>query len=206
MDDKRTNAKPVVYWVSAVFAPEESLQIDMLRNDFSMREYDSFECFMDNYEDRSNGCVVMRREYFGSDADSLLLEIVRRNNIAKVILCVSAWEIPEVVRAIKLGFTDVLRLPSDVEHIRQSIDRAIESDRITGNNYRVDIPHDILTLLNAEEARIFCCLVQRVTNKQISRELGLSIRTIHYRKKSIFEKLKVENRGEAVELLRNLQR
>ncbi len=122
-----------------------------------------------------------------------------------MILCVSACKVPDVVRAIQLGFIDVLCLPVDAECLHNSLSRAVQSGLRDHRAYRVDIPHDLLSVLNSEEAHIFRCLVQGVRNKQIGKELGLSVRTIHYRKKAIFEKLRVEDRSEAIEMLREFR-
>ncbi len=203
-DCEASNSKPLVHWVSTALSAEERIEVEMLKIDFAMQMYDSFEEFLAGYENTS-GCVVLCRDYFDREVSELYKQITFRNKLVKVILYLSSLDVPDVVRAIKLGFADVLQMPFDVEKIRDSLEDAIESDRTSRSSCRVDIPHHILSLLNSEETRIFQCMAEGVSNKQISAELGLSIRTIHYRKKIMYEKLRIGDRTEAIELIRTIR-
>ncbi len=65
------------------------------------------------------------------------------------------------------------------------------------------VPPHLVELLTNEELRIYQALIDNRTTKQIASELRLSIRTIHYRKKMLFQKLAVKTRREALELVRS---
>ncbi|MCE3015889.1 MAG: response regulator transcription factor [Pirellula sp.] len=203
MDDcEKNNSKPIVHWVSAAAPTEERFEVELLKIDFAVQLYTSAEEFLSSYDENSIGCVVLCRDNFGREESDLYRHIVHRNKIAPVILCLSSLDVPDVVRAIKLGFADVVRMHSDVEQIRVSLQEATELEQTSRRGCFPSIHQEILSMLNAEEVRIFQRLAEGVSNKQISVELGLSVRTIHYRKKIIFEKLRVCNRIEAVELMR----
>ena len=73
----------------------------MLKIDFAMQLYDSFEEFLAGYENTS-GCVVLCRDYFDREVSELYKQITFRNKLVKVILYLSFLEVPDVVRAIKL--------------------------------------------------------------------------------------------------------
>jgi len=48
-------------------------------------------------------------------------------------------------------------------------------------------------------------MVRGRTTKQVAAELDISIRTVHYRKKALLEKVGVQNRSEAIELVRRMR-
>lgn len=167
-----------------------------------MKWYGSMAEFLSKETIERSDCVVVCRDCFDSQVVEFFEQVSSRNKFAKVILYVASLEIPDAVRAIQLGFADVIRMPCHAENLRHSLQHSIENDPISRSKFRVDIPNDILSLLNSEESRIFRFMVQGAANKQIGAELGLSIRTIHYRKKKIFEKLHISSRSEAIEMLR----
>lgn len=203
MDDcKATNSKPIVHWVSAALSAEERLEVELLKVDFALQLYVSADEFLSIYGEDSIGCVVLCRDNFGREESELYQQISLRNKLSQVILCLASLEVPDVVRAIKLGFADVVRMPTDVQQLRRCLEEATEREQTSRNGSFADRRSDILAVLNPEEARIFQRLAEGVSNKQISVELGLSVRTIHYRKKIIFEKLHIGNRTEAIELIR----
>lgn len=195
-------SKPVVNWISSGLASEESQITDAIQKNFAIKWHGSPAEFLSGESITRCGCIVLCREYFDREVADFFELVSSRNKSAKVILYVGSLEIPDAVRAIQIGFADVIRMPCHVENFKQSLEHAIESEPISRSKYRVDIPNDILSLLNSEEARILQFMVQGAANKQIGAELGLSIRTIHYRKKKIFEKLRINSRSEAIEMLR----
>ena len=200
-----SNSKPIVHWVSAALSPEERVEVELLKIDFAMQLYDSTEGFLSSYDENPIVCVVLCLDNFGREVFEFYKQISLRSKDAQVILCLSSLDIPDVVRAIKLGFADVVRRSADIEQLRQSLQEATERDHTSRSGCFEDIRPYILSILNSEEARIFQCLAEGISNKQISVELGLSVRTIHYRKKIIFEKLRIDNRTEAIELIRTFR-
>ena len=193
---------PVVHWISSGLLSEECQVTEALQADFVIKWYGSMAEFLSGETMERSDCVVVCRDCFDIEVAEFFEQVYLGNKCAKVILYVASLEIPDAVRAIQLGFSDVIRMPCHAENLRHSLQHAIESDPISRSKFRVDIPNDILSLLNTEEARIFRFMVQGAANKQIGAELGLSIRTIHYRKKKIFEKLRINSRSEAIEMLR----
>lgn len=207
------HSKPVVHWVSEAPDLQERIEVEQLKINFALQLYDSVEGFLSRYHEASAGCIVLCCDHFSLEVSDLYKLISYRNELSKVILCLVSLDVPDVVQAIKLGFANVIQIPSNVEQLRRSVEEALESaSKQTLNNCQanrcncvVEIPHQVLSRLNSEETRIFQCLAEGITNKQISAELGLSVRTIHYRKKIIFEKLRIGSRSEAIEMLRILR-
>jgi DNA-binding CsgD family transcriptional regulator len=57
-----------------------------------------------------------------------------------------------------------------------------------------------LEALSIREKEIFCLIVIKKTNKEISTELNISINTVKFHVKNIYEKLDIKSRKEAIKL------
>jgi DNA-binding NarL/FixJ family response regulator len=87
-----------------------------------------------------------------------------------------------------------------------ALTESISCDRAKRTRLSLSIPESVMAQLNSDEASILSLLIQGRTTKEIGSELDLSVRTIHYRKTSMFKKLGVRDRSEAVEMVRTIRR
>jgi two-component system, LuxR family, response regulator FixJ len=119
-----------------------------------------------------------------------------------VIAVSNEWTVSVAVRAIKSGADDVCDLQTQVHDLRKMIHKAIATELPRHSDLRGAIPVAILEKLDAEEARIVHLILLGLTAKEIGSALDVSIRTYHYRKKAIFQKLGTLNRSDLIELIR----
>jgi DNA-binding NarL/FixJ family response regulator len=150
------------------------------------------------------------------DAACILVEIVQnsvedleaiaalqaKNHALPLIAVSTQWTISDAVRAIKSGADDVCDLQSQLAELRTMIHKAIATEQPRRSDLREAIPASILQKLDSEEARIVHLIALGLTAKEIGSALDVSIRTYHYRKKTIFEKLGIANRSDLIELIR----
>jgi len=122
-----------------------------------------------------------------------------------VIAMGSHWMVASVVKAIKMGAFEVCEFPNDDQRLLSAVDQAICLERHGERKLHDIIPRTISDRLTAGETRILRLMVEGRTTKQVGASLDVSVRTIHYRKKSILQKLGVQNRSEAIELIRLTQ-
>ena len=120
----------------------------------------------------------------------------------QVIAFAESWHVAHVVQAIKLGAIEVIEFPSDRDSLLRAIQQALCTDQQDMRRLDELIPKAILEKLSSDEVRILRLLIQGRTAKEVGATLDVSVRTIHYRKKSLLRKLGVENRSEAIELIR----
>jgi DNA-binding NarL/FixJ family response regulator len=168
--------------------------------------YDSLDGFMPYYDDTSPNCIVMYVAESPDVAINSISKLLSRFPLAQVLLCVVNWQVSDIVRAVKIGVADVLAIESDTARLSNALVTSLKKDRFNRSKIQLDIPQTMIDQLSSEEATIFSLMIQGRTTKQIGAELDLSVRTIHYRKKSIFMKLGVRDRNEAVEMVRRLRR
>ena len=63
-----------------------------------------------------------------------------------------------------------------------------------------DVSNNPLSMLTRKELEILSSLAAGRTNKQIATEAGVSVNTVKFHVKNLFEKLNVNNRGQAIAL------
>lgn len=141
---------------------------------------------------------------YAGDAHQLqCLEAIRNHNSTlPIIVFGSNWQVPMVVHVMKLGATEVCEFPDNLPELRGAFKRCLASETSAPARYSDVIPKTIQAKLTSEEARILHLLVQGRTTKEVGATLDVSIRTVHYRKKELLRKLGVQNRSEAIELIR----
>ncbi len=193
---------PIIYVVNAPEHILDSVQATTHAYDYVALPYERFSDLMLHYDFSVPHAVVTCFERYDAQAANLLTKIQTKYPEAQILVLVQNWEINSIVKAIRNGVKDIFAWNVDRCEFQRGIVSAIKCDQANRTKVEFQVPTEILDKLTTEEAKIFCLLIQGKTTKQVGAELDLSVRTIHYRKKSIFEKLGVANRLEAVEIVR----
>ncbi len=198
--------RSIVYCVNPQESLLEGLQKSSIYDNVLVLPFESFHEFISQYDCSSLNCVLYCCDKYDSVASGHVAKIFATYQSARVAVIVQNWQIASIVRAIRDGVAEVFGSDTDWFEIESTIQRLHREDANNRSKLSFEIPENILDMLTSEEARIFDLLLQGRTTKQVGSELDLSVRTIHYRKKSLFEKLGVSNRLEAVEVVRRMQR
>lgn len=154
------------------------------------------------FDDLDAACVLVEIAQDPEQEIEALTALQPKDHTLPLIAVSNQWTIATAVRAIKSGADDVCDLQTQVDDLRKMVHRAIANETPRHSDLRDMIPSSILQKLDSEEARIVHLIVLGLTAKEIGSALDVSIRTYHYRKKTIFQKLDVANRSELIELIR----
>ena len=198
--------RPVVYVVSA-----STVQLALVATEARNLEciplvYESLSMFYSYYDETAPGCIVLCMDQQEPDALNVVDRILQRITSTPVIFVARDWELADIIKAIKQGAVNVLVEPVNSFGILRALSEALAYDRSKRTRIDLSIPEAVAAKLDTDEASVFSLLIQGRTTKQIGSELDLSVRTIHYRKSSMFRKLGVRNRSEAVEMVRRIRR
>ena len=158
--------------------------------------------YLDVLDDVETACVLVAVSGNPEEELDVIASLQARNPARQVIACSDQWTVSDAVKAIKLGADNVCDLQGQVSELRKMIYKALATETPKLNGIQDIIPTTILELLEADEARIMHLIALGLTAKEIGVALDVSIRTYHYRKKSIFQKMGVANRSEMIELIR----
>jgi len=194
--------RPIVYIVSTSAELLDLVAIAINESHFIPLAYETFEQFAEYYDELSAGCVLLATEKYDSVSKEQVSRIFSRSPSAQVILVLSIWSLAEVVLAVQQGVSELVSDRDTVERIASAIGQAMERDHICRSKLDPVLPQPIRDQLDNQEAEILSRLINGRTTKEISVELDLSARTIHYRKQSIYAKIGVQDRNEAIEVCR----
>ncbi len=147
-------------------------------------------------------CLLLEVGEDESSELKLIGELHSRFPQLQIVALSQNWKVQTAVRAIKLGASEICDLPCSEGLVRNAIQQALQTSRSNVRPLHDLIPKDILEKLSSDEARILTLLIQGRTTKEVGATLDVSIRTIHYRKKTLLQKLGVQNRSEAIEMIR----
>lgn len=198
--------RPLIYIVSA--SPEQvELVVTAARNlECIPLAYESLSNFFPYFDGKAPGCIVLCIDQFDSHASRMMDRILQRYASAQIILVTRDRDLASIIKAIKQGAANILVEPLKCAQMVDALTESISCDRAKRTTLSLSVPESVMALLNSDEASILSLLIQGRTTKEIGSELDLSVRTIHYRKTSMFEKLGVRDRSEAVEMVRTIRR
>ncbi len=147
-------------------------------------------------------CILIRVTTDTANELQNVTKVKDRWPALQIVAYGNQWQIASVVQAIKLGADEVCEFPCSRANLGGLLERMASNEK----NHRLTlsdaIPTEILQKLKSDEARILHLLVRGRTTKEVGATLEMSIRTVHYRKKELLRKLGVQNRSEAIELIR----
>lgn len=158
--------------------------------------------YFDTLDDIEAACVLVEVSTNPEEELEVIASLQSRNHSRKIIAFSNQWTVSDAVKAIKLGADEVCEFQCHVSDLRSMVHKAVANESSKPHGVQDWIPSGILKLLEADEAKILHLIALGLTAKEIGVALDVSIRTYHYRKKSIFQKLGVANRSEMIELIR----
>ncbi|MEM1377680.1 MAG: response regulator transcription factor [Pseudomonadota bacterium] len=135
------------------------------------------------------------------------LVAVRAGYPAVPVVVVSAHDDPSTVRrALDLGASGFISKSSDMETIRESVQRVLAGEIATPAGIDLGSEHDPevedlinrIRTLTPQQARVLGMLSEGLLNKQIAYELSVSEATIKAHVSAVLQKLNVDSRTQAV--------
>lgn len=156
-----------------------------------------FETFQSNFP----SCIVLRSRDSGQAVIEDLKQLKALYPDSQVVIIGANWALSEVVTAVKLGAVDVLETPADESLLGSVVTQAVTIDAARRNQREQVIPPMFVEKLNRDEAMLLELMIKGLTTKQMRAKLDVSVRTIHYRKKSMLKKLGVEDRSEMMAMV-----
>lgn len=186
--------RPTVFIVDDDDAVRNALQILVESMDIHTRSFDNVQSFLDCYNPEQPGCLVLDvrlPQLSGLE----LQEYLQRQGIKMPIIFVSGHStVSMAVRTLKAGAIDFLEKPVDDQTLLDSIQRALEHDRLTRleEQCRQNVLR-YLGQLSRREEEVLRLLIQGKANKVIAHEMGLSTKTIETHRAHIMRKLGVNS-------------
>ncbi len=167
----------------------------------SSQTYSDLQACLREFDSTQTACLVVGAQRDGEAELGKLLPLLEQQPAARVILLTDGSPTALVVKAMRAGVSSVLEHPFAFADLVDAVKTAIEENAGRLQAERKRLPEEISELLTRQEEDIAMLLIEGAATKEIAARLDLSVRTIHYRKNTIFKKIGAENRNQAIKML-----
>lgn len=164
--------------------------------------YASGEEFLEQVDPALPACAVLDIRLPGISG----LEVHRRINQANfplIVIFLSAHaDVPTTVQAMKLGAFELFQKPCNTTRLIEAIRQACDKNRqsYVKNLKRIET-EQLLSTLTSEELKVLELMFLGRTNQEIADYLQLSLRTVQFRRSSIFRKTHVNSKAKLFDML-----
>ncbi|MFC3569293.1 response regulator [Paracoccus sp. TOH] len=181
-----------------------SLARALERRGYAVESHASAQSFLDSYDPRRAGCLVLDYGMPGMNGLELQKHMNAMGMAIPIIFITGHGGVPESVQAIKAGAVDFLEKPFRQTDLLERIEtafaitRARLADEEQNRNHRARFER-----LTAREMEIVERMVARpseISSKEIAAALGISPRTVDHHRARILEKLNARSVAELIAL------
>jgi two-component system, LuxR family, response regulator FixJ len=142
----------------------------------------------------------------GMNGLQLQEELNRRGITLPVIFLTGQADVPNAVRAMRHGAFDFLEKPADNAQIVAAIERALAHDRSVRAGLRqTETLRLRFASLTEREHEVMTRLAAGHTNKEASRSLGVTERTIEAHRAKLMRKLDAQSFAHLVRMIKDLE-
>jgi FixJ family two-component response regulator len=188
---------PLVYLID----PENNDRLFIGRQikeaDLEHQPFADAEAFFTAFNPHRLGCVFCELNVGPVTAFQMLNRLRQLNYGLPVILLTSHATVPLTAHAFKAGVFDVMVKPSESFQLWECATQAFEHhSRLLEEARQRDIITIRMTNLSRQELQVLQMVLDGESNKQIAARLGVSPRTIVFRRKSLMEKMNAKSVAE----------
>jgi len=170
------------------------------RKEFPVESFSSGDEFLAQYDAR-NGCVVVNVRSERASGFELLRTLRAKTASMPAVATAKDADIGLAVKAMQEGAFDFVAKPATSEGLGTVIEAALHADaqRQPRRQELADLQSRLATL-TPEEVDIFRRLMAGNSNKQMSQDLDLGLRTVELRRANITRKMKAESAPDLVRM------
>lgn len=183
-----TAGGPIVHIIEDDPGVGESLALLLQSASLNTRLYPSARAFLVS-DPAPSGCVVSDVRMPDMSGLDLLLEMKKRRSLLPTILMTAFGDVPQAVKAMKLGAVDFIEKPFDdelmVSSVRATLARCGDDGALAAR--------DKFDSLTARERDVLTGLIEGKFNKTIAHELGVSVRTVETHRANLMAKTRARS-------------
>lgn len=184
--------EPTVFLIDDDPAVRDSLSLFLGLKGFRIQPFASAESFLDTYDERRPGCLVLDVRLGGMDGLSLQSRLQEKGIGLPVIVMTAYGDVATARAALKGGAVDFLEKPIDVELLHKAVNEALDRDRASRvHELEKQEMQSRLASLTERERQVLKLVVEGRHNREIAAALDISPRTVEVHKARIMEKCRV---------------
>jgi FixJ family two-component response regulator len=197
------NTDPTVYVVDDDDAVRDSLRWLMESAGFRVATYANAWEFLAGYDPEGPGCLVLDVRLAGHSGLDLQEQLAAEDITLPIIMITGHSDVPIAVRAMRTGAFDFIEKPFDDQVLLERVRQAVDLDILHRCERCVRAETmGRLALLTPREKEVLDGVVNGLGNKQIARDLGISIKTVEVHRGQAMHKM---HAGSVAELARLVQ-
>ena len=191
-----------IYVIDDDDASREGVTVLVRTLGLQVHDYDAAEAFLAAYDGHRPGCIIADMRMLGMSGNELLLELRRRGLTIPVIILTAHADTPTTVLAMKNGAFTTLDKPCRNSELWNTVRAALHDDgaRSEADQRRLEA-RTRLDQLNQQERDVLKHLLVGDPHKTIANRLGIGLRTVEARRKTLVRKIKFESMAELVKLV-----
>jgi two-component system response regulator FixJ len=146
-------------------------------------------------------CVLLDLRMPGRSGLDIQEELQRRQIHWPVIIMTGHADVGIAIKAMKAGAFDFIEKPCDPDILLEALHQAfVKAEQALGDQERIAIAHILIKNLTDRECQVLRALLAAMSNKQIARELDLSVRTVEVYRGKVMTKLQARGLSAAVRM------
>jgi RNA polymerase sigma factor (sigma-70 family) len=163
--------------------------------------FDSADDFLSGYTKDRPGCLILDIRMPGMNGLELQSVLQGRGFRLPIIIISGHADVPMAVRALKAGAFDFIEKPFNDELLLDLVQRAIAQDQERRESMaEVNELRSRMDSLTPREREVLELVVAGAPNKQISSELGVSLKTVEAHRARVMEKLQADSLSHLVRM------
>ena len=198
---------PTVFVVDDNPGLRRSLQALLEAAGLPVESYASAQEFLERYDPRRPGCLVLDVRLRGSSGLDLQEALRRRRATLPIIVVTGYADVPTSVRAFKGGAVDFLQKPVPPKTLLERIREALEIDRqARAVAAQRAVVADRIAHLTPRELQVMDLLALGNSSKEIAATLKISVRTIEGHRRVVLRKMAVPSAAHLARAVARLDR
>lgn len=197
--------KPVVHIIDDDPAVAQAITIVAKSLGYIVSSYKNAEAFLYGYDEHSqgSGCILLDVKMPGIGGMKLQQMLDETGVKLPIIMMSGHADIPMVVEVMKRGAVTFLEKPFRVNMLTEEIEKAIQLDaQLRVERSKAEDAKERFSRLTEKEREVLILVQQGMTNREMAKHLGLTVRAIEDRRARLMRKLEVKTLPEMLTLLR----
>ncbi len=159
---------------------------------YKSKTYSSASDFLNNYADDGLGCLVLDMRLPGISGLELQQQLAGHNIDLPVIMISGFGDVSTAVKAMKAGVLDFLEKPFKGQDLLDLIQNAVSKHKIDrSKNKSQNKTLKRINSLTRREKEVMGLVVSGMINKDIAKQLEISIKTVEVHRANVMEKMAV---------------
>ena len=197
-----SSQEPTVFVVDDDDAVRDSLMELVDSVGLNAEEYASAQAFLDSYDGRRPGCLVLDIRMPGMSGLDLQDRLTEKGSALPIIFITGHGDVPMAVRAMQHGAVDFIQKPFRDQELLDRINDALEkgNESFAVQEQQEEFAARVRSLTQRER-EVMEMIVNGKANKVIAIDLGLSQRTVELHRARVMEKMKARTLADLVRMV-----